>query len=341
LNWSYRRSNNRSDAGLGIIYCSSEERQMTVMELIVSIGLGGHILESGDALQDSMKMLFIKPQFGPQNIAALLAAIFDCNGIERPERCGGRDESTDTPKVGPPFKVCTVTFPADVVSYAKQRDFRLDGPDGSIYLYGKEVNRRRIEIAEFRARAREASEAAEQQAARSADEAGVAPEAIQYNQEKHKNDVYLDNTPEVQAALQAAYEEGRTATVPSQPVVGPNGEMILMAPYQTTLATLIDMAAGVTAPQRWNRSEYAALSKSQRQRWIRKLKGFRAHLRSRLPPPPHTAPEAEDEEEVQGAAAAPPAAAANGGHEVHSTPEVDMDTTESNAAEANDTNQPK
>jgi hypothetical protein len=54
MNWSYRRSSDRSDAGLGIIYCFSEERQMTVMELIVSIGLGGHILESGDALQDGM-----------------------------------------------------------------------------------------------------------------------------------------------------------------------------------------------------------------------------------------------------------------------------------------------
>jgi hypothetical protein len=117
MNWSYRRSNDRSDAGLGIIYCSSEERQMTVMELIVSIGLGGHILESGDALQDGMKMSFKKPQFGPQNIAALLAAIFNCNGIERPKRCGSRDERTDTPKsLDTPFKVCTVTFPADVVS---------------------------------------------------------------------------------------------------------------------------------------------------------------------------------------------------------------------------------
>jgi hypothetical protein len=286
-------------------------------------------------------MSFKKPQFGPQNIAELLAAIFDCNGIKRPEWCGSRNERTDTPKVGPPFKVSTVTFPADMVNYAEQRDFRLDGPDGSICLYEKEVNRQRIEIVEFRraARAREASEAAEKQAARSADKAGAAPEATQYSEERHKNNVNPDNTPEVQAALQAAYEEGCTATVPSIPVVGPNGEAILMAPYPTTLAKLMDMAAGVTAPQRWNRSEYAALSKSQRQRWIRKLKGFCAHLRSRLPP--LTAPEAADEEDVQGAAAAPLAAAADGGQEAHPTPEVDMDTNESNAAKADDTLQPK
>jgi hypothetical protein len=56
--------------------------------------------------------------------------------------------------------------------------------------------------------AREASEAAEQQAARSAEKAGAAPEAVQYNEERHKNEVYPDNTPEVQTALQAAYEEG-------------------------------------------------------------------------------------------------------------------------------------
>jgi hypothetical protein len=240
------------------------------------------------------------------------------------------------PKGGPPFKVCTVTFPADVVSYAEQRDFRLDGLDGSIYLYGKEENRQRIEIAEFRraARAREALEDAEQQ---DADKAGAAPEATKYNEERHKNDVYPYNTP--YNTLQAAYKEGRTATVVPSIPVGPNGEAILMAPYPTTLATLMDMAAGVTAPQRWNRSEYAALSKSQWQRWIRKLKGFCTHLCSCLPP--LTAPEAADEEDVQGAATAPLAAAADGGQEAHPTPEVDMDTNESNAAEADDTLQPK
>jgi hypothetical protein len=103
-------------------------------------------------------MSFRKPQFGPQNIGDLLEAIFACNGIEGPDRCGSREERTDTPKVGAPFKVCTVTFPADVVGYAEQRDFRIDGPDGSVYLYGKAVNRRKVKLEKARraARAREA-----------------------------------------------------------------------------------------------------------------------------------------------------------------------------------------
>jgi hypothetical protein len=36
------------------------------------------------------------------------------------------------------------------VGFAEQRDFRIDRPDGSVYLYGKAVNRRKVELEEAR-----------------------------------------------------------------------------------------------------------------------------------------------------------------------------------------------
>jgi hypothetical protein len=48
-------------------------------------------------------MSFQKPQFGPQNIAELLEAIFTCNGLKGPERCGSWEERTDPPQGGPPL----------------------------------------------------------------------------------------------------------------------------------------------------------------------------------------------------------------------------------------------
>jgi hypothetical protein len=112
--WSFRRSHGLTVGnleGLGIIYCTTEALQNLVMSLIVSIGLGGHLLETDNGLQRGMRMSFRKPQFGPQNISDLLEAIFACNGIKGSDHCGIHEERTDTPKLGAPFKVCAVTFP--------------------------------------------------------------------------------------------------------------------------------------------------------------------------------------------------------------------------------------
>jgi hypothetical protein len=85
--WSYRRSLGRDGEGrdridgIGIIYCTSAVRQLKVMDFIDSIGLGIHIIKTPGGPPDGMKMSFRKPQFGPQDIAAILTAIFRCNGL--------------------------------------------------------------------------------------------------------------------------------------------------------------------------------------------------------------------------------------------------------------------
>jgi hypothetical protein len=312
------------------------------MSLIVSIGLGGHVLETDNGLEGGMRMSFRKPQFGPQNIGDLLEAIFACNGIEGSDRCGSLEERTDTPKVGAPFKVCTVTFPADVVGYAEQRDFRIEGPDGSIYLYGKAVNRRKVELEEARraARAREAEARAKAEAEAAEAGTGAAPGAAG----QHDDNVYPVNSMMVQAAIEAAYAAGRTATIPSVPVQPSNveAEEVMMAPYPEEMVALIDIAPGVTSPRRWTPEGFGLLSKGQRQRWIRKLKGLCAHLKAHLPPLAIAALETADAgEEAEGAsggfAAALEAgdiAAAN--EQAHDAPEAAMDIDDPDAPEAED-----
>jgi hypothetical protein len=101
--WSYRR-NGDSPGGLGIIYCLTPTRQNRILHLIVTIGLGIHVIETRPVLEGGLVMSFRKPQFGPQNIAELLEAIFTCNGLEGPERCRTWEERMDTPKMGPPSR---------------------------------------------------------------------------------------------------------------------------------------------------------------------------------------------------------------------------------------------
>jgi hypothetical protein len=119
--WSYRRtlsceSKGRDRiGGIGIINCTSAVRQLKMMDFIDSIGLGIHIIKTPGGPPDGMKMSFQKPQFGPQDIAAILTAIFRCNGLNKPERCGSMEERTDTLRSGSPFRVCMVHFPKDVV----------------------------------------------------------------------------------------------------------------------------------------------------------------------------------------------------------------------------------
>jgi hypothetical protein len=88
---------------LGIIYCLTPSQQNRILHLIVTIGLGILVIKTGPVLEGGLCMSFQKPQFGPQNIAELLEAIFTCNGLKGPERCGSWEERTDPPKVGRPF----------------------------------------------------------------------------------------------------------------------------------------------------------------------------------------------------------------------------------------------
>jgi hypothetical protein len=215
-----------------------------------------------------MKMSFRKPQFGPQDIAAILTAIFKCNGLEGPERCGSMEERTDTQRSGSPSRVCTVHFPEDVVQYARERSFRVDGPDGTITFYGKDVSRR----------VRAATEAAEDK--RKANAAiGPCPTG---------RDQPFDALT-VGAALHAAYEAGRTATIPS--IAG--NDRVLVVPYPTELVRLAWVAprTRVSPPDVTSEEAFPSMTKAQKQRWIRKLKGFCAFLRETLTTAQATTPE--------------------------------------------------
>jgi hypothetical protein len=239
--WSYHRSG-RLDEGIGIIYCTSPSRQARVIKLIVQIGLGIHIVETVIDIPSGMKMSFKKPRYGPQNIVQILEAIFVCKGLEGPDHCGSREERTDTPRTGLPYKVCTVHFPQDVVEFAEQRDYPLDGPDGLVSFYGKEVAKRKRAAFE----------------AKVAQDAAAAVAATQAIQPPEEGDFSLAI---VAAALADAYEAGRTATLPTEAVDAPETPegTILMAPYPTILVRAINIAARLgrqKPPQRALEAEF-------------------------------------------------------------------------------------
>jgi hypothetical protein len=262
--WSFRRTGSRDypGEGVGIIYCTSEARQHRAMDFIVSIHLGDSIIKTVSDPSEGMKMSFKKPQFGPQSITQILEAIFFCNRIEGPERCGSREERTNTPREGNPFKVCTVHFPLDLVKYAVQRSYHIDGPDGQISFYGKEVAKRRRTTFKSAEAVKKVAEAAAALAA-----PNVSPPEEPF-------------TPSVVAtALAAAYEAGLTATIPSVLSKAPEAgqEATLMAPYPTAIIRALDTAAHLGTqkePHRAGEDEFEAMSKSKSQRWIRTLKGF-------------------------------------------------------------------
>jgi hypothetical protein len=246
--WSYRRSLGRDGRdridGIGIIYCTSAVQQLKVMDFIDSIGLGIHIIETPGGPPDGMKMSFRKPQFGPQDIAAILTEIFKCNGLKGPERCGSMEERTDTLRSSSPFRVCTVHFPEVLVQYARERSFRVDGPDDTITFYGKDVSRR----------VRAAAKAAKDKGKANAP-SGPCPTC---------RDQPFDALT-VGAALQAAYEAGRTATIPS--IAGNDG--VLVVPYPTKLVRLAWVAprTRVSPPDVTSKEAFPSMSKAQKQRW--------------------------------------------------------------------------
>jgi hypothetical protein len=127
--------------------------------------LGSHIVESEADNDGGKKMIFCKPVFGPQQIGPLLEAIFILNdNIALAIECGTREMRVDRPKDGLPYMVWTVHFPEQVVAYTQQRNFRLAGPDGTIFLFGNEVTTRRqaiFEAAESRRQEEEERRAAE------------------------------------------------------------------------------------------------------------------------------------------------------------------------------------
>jgi hypothetical protein len=149
-NWAFHREKN-----IGLIFCTSEARQKRIISHIIDIGLRGHVVETEHDLVDGMKMSFKMPAcFESQQMATLIEAIFVVNDLAG--HCGHRELRTDRPKHGSPYTVCTVHFPENVVKYAEQHEWRLQGPDGMIFLYGTGVsNRRRRNFEKAQARKEE------------------------------------------------------------------------------------------------------------------------------------------------------------------------------------------
>jgi hypothetical protein len=145
--WAFHR-----EKRIGLIFCTSEVRQKRVIGHIIDMGLGGHIVETQHDINGGMKMSFKMPVcFDSQQMTTLIKAIFVINDLTGD--CGSRELRTDRPKNGSPYVVCTVHFPENAVEYAEQHDWRLEGPDGMLYLYGTDVSLCRKAIFE-RAKAR-------------------------------------------------------------------------------------------------------------------------------------------------------------------------------------------
>jgi hypothetical protein len=139
--WWFKKETDHKPAGIDLIFCDSETGQKRVIQLLLKKNLFKHIFESDPSLAGGMRMSFRKPTQGPQEISRLLEVILTLNGLDG--RCGSRDQRTDRPKTGFPYVVVTFHFRDNVVSYAEQRNWRLAGPDGPIFLYGTEVSARR------------------------------------------------------------------------------------------------------------------------------------------------------------------------------------------------------
>jgi hypothetical protein len=82
---------------IGLIFCTSEVKQKRVIQLIIDIGLGAHIVETEHDVTGGMKMSFKMPVcFESQQMTTLLEAIYVINGLSG--ECGRRELRTDRPK---------------------------------------------------------------------------------------------------------------------------------------------------------------------------------------------------------------------------------------------------
>jgi hypothetical protein len=255
---------------IGLVFCTSEVRQLRIIQLIIDIGLGSHIIESEDDLFAGMKMSFRKPQFGPQEIGPLLEAIFTLNDLDG--RAGSREQRTDRPKGKEAYTVCTVHFPQNALEYAKQRDFKLTGPDGLITLYGSAVTARRranFEAAEDRRKANEEWQREH-----------PTPPTL-----KHPQVIAPLRPPEpaLREALIASIAAGKTCTIatvliPAAVAGQPN---VLAAPFPHALMAVVNLTMDYPdGPPLESEGSFELLSKSKHQRWIRKLKVYAACLRA-------------------------------------------------------------
>jgi hypothetical protein len=122
--WAFHR-----EKRISLIFGTSEAQQKRVIQHIIEMGLGGHIIETFHDLSSGMKMSFKMPLcFKSQHLATLIEAIFVINNLTG--NCGSRELRTDRPRSGSPYVVCTIHFPDSAVEYAEQHDWRLQGLQG-------------------------------------------------------------------------------------------------------------------------------------------------------------------------------------------------------------------
>jgi hypothetical protein len=104
----------------------------------------------------------------------------------------------------------------------------------------------------------------------------------------------------------ASIEPSKSCTIASVPIPAPvaGGDDVLAAPYPHALVAVWSLTEGYpNRPEIWTESEFDPLSKSKRQRWIRKLKKYVTCLRVAHHvdenSDPEKAPEADSAEEDQ------------------------------------------
>jgi hypothetical protein len=266
-NWVYKRL--RHEMGIGLIFCASEACQRRFICLILDNGLSSHIVETAADVSGGMKISFKQPIFGPQRIDLLLAAIWELNDLTG--ECGTREMRVDRPKDGNPYMVWTVHFPVNVVEYAEQRNFRLAGPDGSIFLYGNDVtagHRANFEAAEARRCEEEERRKAQPQ-----------PPPLQHPQ-------VMPTPAPASAALWRMLVESiaasKTYTICSEslPAAVAGEEAQMMVPYPHALVAVADlMPEYPDRPDLIPVAEFATYSRSKRQRSIRRYKKYAECLR--------------------------------------------------------------
>jgi hypothetical protein len=216
---------------IGLIFCTSEARQKRVIWHIIKMGLGGHIIETFHDLSGGMKMSFKMPLcFESQHLARLMEAIFVINDLTGD--CGSRELKTDRLRSGSPYVVCTIHFPDIAVEYAEQQVWRLQGPDGMLFLYGTDVTLRPKANFEKEKKRKIKEEIWRQE--------NPTPPPLKHPQ------IIVPPRPasqELKAVLAASIAAAKSCTIATElvPAAGFDGEAMLLAPYPHVMRKEMDL----------------------------------------------------------------------------------------------------
>jgi hypothetical protein len=198
-----------------------------------------------------------------QHLATLIEAIFVINDLTGD--CGSRELRTDRPRSGSPYVICTIHFPDNAVEYAEQHDWRLQGPDGMLFLYGTDVTLRRK--ANFK---KEKERKAEKEIWRQ--ESPTPPPQTSSDNCAPKASLW-----ETERGFGSLHQAAKSCTLATElmPAAGVDSEAMLMAPYPHVMRKVMDLTKDyVERPPEVSEDTFKKYSKSVRQRWIRKVKKY-------------------------------------------------------------------